>query len=542
MTARTLPLLLALALVGCELPDDPATIAALQGTGLHSAFEDRVVEAEGVVTAVRADGSGFWLQDSEGDGRDDTSDALQVESEREVEPGDVVRVRGRLVESARGGGLPLTRIEDVESLEVLERGQPLPAAVVLESVPDRSIPEAIAYWRPLESMRVRLERGWVVAPTNGFGETAVVADAQRPEGFRLFVRPDADGGVDYNPERILIDDAVIEALDARAGDRVDDLVGVVDYSFGNFKLQPESVGLTRGDAVEPERRRPGGLAVATFNVENLFDGPAEELDPKLDALSRYVDFALRRPAILAVQEVESEVVLTKLAARLERDTGAPYRARSLGSSDGRGIENGLLYDTSQVSLASVRSMSGPRIDDAFGPDSGSPGREPIVGRFRGRGLDGELVVIGNHFKSKRGDDPLFGARQPPRRGTEALRKRQARAVRAGVDALLEADPGALVLVAGDFNDFAFPEPGEGEDHPLGVLEGLGDAVRLENLTLRLPDAYTFLFEGNSQVLDHVLVSPALARLVVGYEIVHGNADRPGGASDHDVPVVRIRLR
>ena len=494
------------------------------------------------MTAVRADGSGFWLQDPEGDGRDDTSDALQVESERAVEAGDAVRVRGRLVERARGGGLPLTRLENVEALEVLARGRPVPDAVVLGPVPEASIPEAIAFWRPLESMRVRLERGWVVAPTNGFGETALVVDAQRPDGLRLFVRPTGGGGVDYNPERVLVDDALIDALDARVGDRVDDLVGVVDYSFGNFKLQPERLRHSPGEGLDPKRRRPGGLAVATFNVENLFDGPPEELEPKLEALSRHIDVALRRPAILAVQEVESEAVLSKLAARLERDSGAPYRARSLGSSDGRGIENGLLFDTSQVSLSSVRLMAGPRIDEAFGPESGSPGREPIVGRFRVRGLDGELVVIGNHFKSKRGDDPLFGARQPPRRETEPLRKRQARAVRAGMDGLLGDDPEALVLVAGDFNDFAFPEPGEGEDHPLGVLEGLGDTVRFENLTLRLPDAYTFLFEGNSQVLDHLLVSPALGRLVLSYEIVHGNADRPGGASDHDVPVVRVRLR
>lgn len=87
-------------------------------------------------------------------------------------------------------------------------------------------------------------------------------------------------------------------------------------------------------------------------------------------------------------------------------------------------------------------------------------------------IEGEVVtIVGNHFKSKFGDDPLFGVNQPPMRITEVQRKDQAQVVRDFVNAILDTDPEALVMVTGDLNDFQFAEPGEGADHPLAILEG-----------------------------------------------------------------------
>jgi len=86
---------------------------------------------------------------------------------------------------------------------------------------------------------------------------------------------------------------------------------------------------------------------------------------------------------------------------------------------------------------------------------------------------------------------------------------------------------------GDLNDFE-------ESKPLEILEGAG----LENLLLRLPldDRYTFIYLGNSQVLDHILVSPSLAD-GAEIDIVHLNAEFPTAdrASDHDPIVVRLSL-
>jgi predicted extracellular nuclease len=112
------------------------------------------------------------------------------------------------------------------------------------------------------------------------------------------------------------------------------------------------------------------------------------------------------------------------------------------------------------------------------------------------------------------------------------------------------DPKAAVVVAGDLNDFPFPEPGEGVD-PLTILKGSG-STRLTNLIARMPaqERYTFIFEGNSQVLDHLLVSETLLDAVEGIDIAAFNANygslyeedvsTAASSSDHNPPVVWIK--
>jgi predicted extracellular nuclease len=156
-----------------------------------------------------------------------------------------------------------------------------------------------------------------------------------------------------------------------------------------------------------------------------------------------------------------------------------------------------------------------------------------------------ITIVGNHFKSKSGDDPVFGVNWPPFRITEIQRKLQARVVRDFVNLLFDEDAEALVMVTGDLNDFQFAEPGEGVDHPIAILEGMGDEIPLTNLIDFEKDAerYTFIFEGNSQVLDHMLVSPTLLAKMTAVDILHFASGYPPvfgddpttslGASDHD---------
>jgi predicted extracellular nuclease len=60
-------------------------------------------------------------------------------------------------------------------------------------------------------------------------------------------------------------------------------------------------------------------------------------------------------------------------------------------------------------------------------------------------------------------------------------------------------------------------------------------------TLPLPERYTYVFDGNSQVLDHLLLSPRLAQRHYEYDIVHVNAEFADQVSDHEPQVVRLRL-
>jgi predicted extracellular nuclease len=577
-----------------------ATIMEIQGQGAASPLAGELVRTTGVVTLETASAGSFWMQDSQGDGDPSTSDGIYVYQGNyitEVKAGDLVEVTAFVKEYTASGApasLPLTELVSARKIEVLASGEPPPAPVPLEALPDFCVPEAIAFWEALEGMLVSVDHGVVVAPTSSYGEFCLLTDQNarpgsgyQPLSGQIFIRQIGPGAVDYNPERILVDDASLqEPLIVYPGDRVEHLVGVVDYSFGNYKLQPAQWELQarrngeggiplrrerpadRGPAWIPGRSsewnpgRGGEVVVATFNVENLFDlenepgkddegstPTPEQLEVKLSKLRLAILEELELPELLVVQEVENRQILQTLGDRVNAAAGTSYTAVSFESSDVRGIEVGFLYDAQAVTLLDAYRMSGPDVERAFGSSSPSPGREPLVGVFDIAGL--QLTVVGNHFKSKAGDEPLFGLDWPPERPTELQRKAQARVVRAFVNGLLEADPGALVVVAGDLNDFQFAEPGEGVDHPLGILQGLHEEVRLANVidSILPPLRFTYVYEGNSQVLDYLLISPAVKRLFAGADILHFNASYPSSlsadpnrasqCSDHDPVELRL---
>jgi predicted extracellular nuclease len=110
------------------------------------------------------------------------------------------------------------------------------------------------------------------------------------------------------------------------------------------------------------------------------------------------------------------------------------------------------------------------------------------------------------------------------------------------------------MVTGDLNDFEFGEPGEGGDHPLAILRGGWGKTLLANLIwlIRKDERFTFVFDGNSQVLDHMLVTPTLLGHLRSVDILHFNAGFPAAlaadpgtpyrASDHDPIVARFRMK
>jgi predicted extracellular nuclease len=732
-------------LVPAPPPPPVVTIMEIQGTGQFSPFDGEVVDTSGVVTLFTANGNNCWLQDPVGDGDATTSDGIFVSGcafadEGPVpEVGDDIRIIASVQEQQFGNALPLTRLRNVALIEILSTGNSLPAPVPLVDLPNEVITDGIEFWEPLEGMRVSVENAPVSSATSGFGEFGILTkdDAKPGSGFfadtqQILVRNLGGDQVDYNPERIMVDDSSLaEAIHVQPGDRVRSLVGVVDYTFSMYKLQPDTFDIETHNLPNlPASTRSGGFGnatITTFNVENLFDlvlntpqnvdvfgqvgfdpgsqwgppntqnntlrrnpdvcqgdtdetdtfdpslewkgfgndnfddlgshtvtcGPtddliiseyvegsslnkaveiyngtgqavnlaaqgyaidiyfngqtspgttiqlsgtladgdvfvvaddgadsdildvadqvssssffngddtvvlrkggkddasstpsSEELETKLAKLALAIEVELDLPEIIVVQEIENQAIAQELADLVNMAAGTSYVATSFETSDARGIEVGFLWDANRVALLEAFQMSGPGVEQWFGPSSPSPGREPLVGVFDVMGR--EVILIGNHFKSKGGDDPLYGVVQPPVRITEVQRKGQAQTVRNFVNDILDEDPDALVMVAGDLNDFQFSEPGEGADNPVAILEGLNGEVPLTDLLGLEKDSetFSFVFDGNAQVLDHMLVSPALLDLVAGADILHFNtttptllleddATSPWSASDHD---------
>jgi predicted extracellular nuclease len=567
-------------------PPNQRTIPEIQGSGQFSAFEGEVAETHGVVTLFTANGANFWMQDPAGDGDPATSDGIFVAGGGEAASGprpavgDLIRIIAQVDEQQFGNALPLTRLRSVSLIEVLSSGNPLPAPIELNDLPNESIQEGTAFWEPLEGMLVSVRNAPVVAATSGYGEFGMLTkdDAKPGSGYfadskQILLQDLGDEVVDYNPERIMVDDSSLdEAIMVQPGDRVRSLVGVVDYTFSMYKLQPDTFDIKFHDLPNlPASTRSGGFGnviITTFNVENLFDDFAdpndgkddegstlttEELETKLSKLALAIQVELELPEILVVQEIENQAIAQELANRVNDAAGTDYMAVSFETSDARGIEVAFIWDTEKVQLVEAYQMSGPDVEAWFGPTSPSPGREPLVGIFDIMGH--QVTIVGNHFKSKSGDDPLYGVNWPPIRVTETQRKGQAQTVRNFVNTILDEDSNALVMVAGDLNDFQFGEPGEGPDHPVAILEGVEGGVPLINLlNLEKDDErYTYLFDGNAQVLDHMLVSPALLDYFQAADVLHFNTNTPTllleddrtspfSASDHDPLEGRFKFK
>ena len=155
--------------------------------------------------------------------------------------------------------------------------------------------------------------------------------------------------------------------------------------------------------------------------------------------------------------------------------------------------------------------------------------------YRKWGWTQKLWVIVNHWKSKGDDTPEVEYTLP-------RRIEQAQFVAGLAQEILAADPGADLIVLGDMNDFL-------DSQPLAVLTD----ARLSDLLLEVPkpQRYTYIYQGESEVLDHVLISPDLWDEFVTVALAHINADYPNTyeytsdiarrSSDHDPVLVRFRL-
>ncbi|HEV7885711.1 MAG TPA: hypothetical protein VGO81_19215, partial [Solirubrobacteraceae bacterium] len=262
----------------------------------------RVVDVPGVVTAVAV--NRFFLQDPQPDADPATSEALVVftGSAPGVAVGDAVTVAGTVQEFRPGGanGTNLTTTEITSPTVVVGStgnapppatlvgpGGRMPPATVIEDDANGSVEasgtfdvaaDGIDFWESMEAMRVRVDDPQVVGPTNASGETPVVPAGAGPRTNRggIIVTPQ-----DFNPERVVIDNALAAVPAANVGDSYAGAVtGVLDYAFGLFDLLPSASPQLHSGGLQHEttrRQRAGELAVATFNVENLspLDPPAK---------------------------------------------------------------------------------------------------------------------------------------------------------------------------------------------------------------------------------------------------------------------------
>ncbi|MEU5704623.1 endonuclease/exonuclease/phosphatase family protein [Streptomyces aurantiacus] len=577
---------------------DAVAVHDIQGSTRTSPLVGRqVTDVAGVVTGVRTYGSsrGFWIQGPSADDDPATSEGVFVftSSTPKVAVGDAVTVSGTVTEFVPGGAssgnqsvTELTR----PTVTVVSSGNALPEATVVNSrsVPAAYAPEgdtaaggsvdgltlrpkkyALDHYESLEGMNVAIGSSRVVTATDAFSELWVTVEPHENRNRR--------GGTVYgayssqNSGRLQIQSLIPTATEpfptANVGDTLKGTTeGPLDYNqFGGYTLTARTLGTVEAGGLERETTRAQSrteLAVATYNVENL--------DPTdgtfADHAAAIVDH-LQSPDIVSLEEIQdnngatndgtvaADRTMRKLTDAIVAAGGPAYAWRSIdpvdladGGEPGGNIRQAFLYNPARVSFVDraggdattavgvtkahgkARLTASPgRIDPAN--EAWTNSRKPLAGEFAFRGKT--VFVIANHFASKGGDQALHSRFQPPVRSSETQRHLQAASVNAFVKDILAKQHNADVVTLGDINDFEF----SGTTKLLEADGALWSAVK----SLPESERYSYDYQGNSQVLDQILISPSIRRGTgFSYDSVHINAEFSDQISDHDPQVLRFR--
>jgi 2',3'-cyclic-nucleotide 2'-phosphodiesterase (5'-nucleotidase family) len=573
--------------------DDPVDgetglkIRDIQGVSHISPYKDKnVVDVPGVVTQV-VDSSNFYMQDPNPDDNSYTSEGVLVyKPTHGVAVGDHVTVSGLVKEWVLDGyaeklqtDLAMTEINAQSGkITKVSSGNELPTPLVIgrDVVPPTSVidndqfgtfdpaEDGIDFYESLEGMLVSIENPIVTGPQK-YGEVPVITNqvdgkAYTKEGMPLLTKEN------QNPEKMLLqlDD---RSYVTKAGDSFDGTVtGVVSYTFSNFKILTKADDLP--ELIERERTNEGTtiqkeedkLTIAGYNIENFAASDTE----KRDKLAKSMVENLGSPDIIGLVEVLDESGETNngvvkgdanykaLSDAIQGFGGPTYAWTEIAPVDGKdggvpggNIRVGYLYNPERVTLNEAQkgdatsavayengslTLNPGRIDPTNAAFNSS--RKPLAAEFTFQGE--EVIVINNHFNSKGGDEPLFGKNQPPYLESEAQRVEIATIVNNFVSDIKEKNEDANVVVLGDLNDFEFSAP-------LAALKG----DDLTNLVETLPasERYTYNYQGNAQVLDHILVSNNLTEAAT-LDIVNFNSpymEEHGRASDHDALVAQLDL-
>jgi len=504
-----------LTFVGSGVP-----IWAIQGTGDRSPYVLDEATTTGIVSSVFPELQGFWIQEAESDDDPATSSGLfvlygdQEVSELPVMEGDLVQVTGRVREIS---GQTTLHTSSTESIIVLDEEQPLPQAMTFD--PPRENETAQVYKESLEGMLVSVpEQAVVLAPTTPYGEYVLLLDrwdvesVRRGEATGFFIFVD-DGSEARHEEQATLPYAV------QKGDRVEGVSGPLAYTFEQYKIEP----LTDPVIVSEERPLPpldpleeNQFSVATFNVENLFDNRdphpdspprpnKAEYERKLSKIAEAIA-AMGAPSIIGLQEVENIGVLEDLAA-VEQLLSFGYQPYLIEGPDARGIDVAYLVRADQVTVEEANSYPEP---------TGLTTRPPLVITATVQLDAGSQTVylLNNHFSSLSSGE---AATEPRRSGQAAWNVTL-------MDQIREQDPEAQFIVMGDLNSFL-------DTPPLDTLKMAGLRHAYEFFANEEDIPYTYIFQGATQTLDHILMSETLFEQLSSVTTLPIDADYPIAAGD-----------
>lgn len=544
---------------------DPFTaIYAIQGSGDTSPLVGQTVTTEGVVVGDFQIGgkNGFFIQDETGDGDAATSDGIFVyySSAPDVQEGDKIRLTGAVSEY---NGLTQVTGSFLQTCSTGNTIEPIELTLPFESTNHEH----------LEGMLVTFPQALVIAEYFNFdryGEllltserhstpTAIVEPGQDAIDMAAYHELDSiavdDGSTYQNPSILRHPDGSAFGLDNyfRGGDTIAGLTGVMDYNFGEYKIQP--VGTATYEAVnlrtEAPELVPGEIRIASLNVLNYFTtldggtsawicGPSGDMECRGADANQPLELERQQVKIInailgmdadivGLMEIENEhpgqlddePVISLVDLLNEATESGMYSYIATGPIGTDAIKQAILYKTEKVEVVGEYAVLDSSVDPRFDTDLNRPS---LVQTFMDKITSEIFTVSVNHLKSKGSacpDDPDLGD------GAGNCNLTRKAAAEALVE-WLETDPtetgSDMFVIIGDLNSYAMEDP---IDMIILGADDLPDtADDYYNLVdrFREPVAYGYVFDGQTGYLDHALGNRKFASYVLDANFWHINAD------------------
>ena len=549
-------------------PPDPIALSIheIQGSGTASPFDGTLVTVEAVVVGdFQGSGAlrGFYLQEEDGQADTDplTSEGIFVFDGSfgiEVSMGDLVQVTGT-VDEFNG----LTEITAVSAVTVVTSGNSVTPATVELPVTDLSDLETF------EGMSVHLPQSLTISEFfnfDRFGEIVLTVGRQF-QPTALFAPGSAaaedlaaanalgritldDGRSSQNPDPAIHPNGAEFTLENRfrGGDTVTNVTGVLDFSFGLYRIHPtQGADYMVGNPRPAKHDKVGGqLEVAAFNVLNYFStidtgvficGPLE--DQECRGADDAGEFTRQRDKIItALAEIDADVVglmeienhptdaaLVDLVAGLNERMGTgTYAHIGSGAIGPDAIRIAIIYKPQRVTpLGADAVLDSEEFLDPNGL-GGAQNRPAQAQTFQEKN-GATFTVVVNHLKSK-GSECGPGDDDPVQGNCNLTRTLSAQVLTdwLATDPTGSADPDFLII--GDLNSYD-------KEDPIGALTAGPDDTRdtgddYTDLLHRFQgeEEYSFLFDGQLGYLDYALASQSLLYQARGATVWHINADEP----------------
>ncbi|KAF8827753.1 hypothetical protein HHX47_DHR4000369 [Lentinula edodes] len=416
------------------------------------------------------------------------------------------------------------------------------------------------FWASLEGQLVTVPSPLSVAFPNDFGEFWVVGDwpvtgLNSRGGLSITIGP--DNIPDANPEAVIIGAPIDGTTNpvVSLGVTLSDITGVVQYQFGFYYILPLTAPkvLTTPTTTAPPTNITADITdicIVTFgdyNVDNF--GPTAT---QLPTVASHIATHLLSPDIVFLQEIQdndgatddgvvsSNVTLSALVSAIAAVNGVTYDFVVIdpvndadGGEPGGNIRQAYLYRSQKINLVSgspagtateaiaVSSSSGvPKLN--FNPGRIDPSnaawedsRKPLVAEWQTNG-GATLFTVNLHLESKDGSSSTEGNSRPPVNSPVAKRTSQVDLVAEFVQSVLDIDSKANILVAGDCNEYL---------ETRSVFASLTDIMsEMDELADVDPvERYTYVFDQNSEQLDHAFVSTALSNRQNAIQHIHSDA-------------------